>query len=321
MGYALFARLHPGVHLPAARAEDESIFRASIEEQFHGARDGSYWLTGQFQLQSIANGVSLLRPRFSSALLLLMGGGALLLFIVCANIGGLLLARTAARRAEIAIRLAVGATGRHLIRQWLTETLLVALAGGLLGLGAAWVATPLLGRTLPPVRDIDATLLTLSLDLKPDARLVAFSFLLCLASALLAGLPAALQATRHDLHAVLKAAHATARQPLRWMLVALQVALCTLLLSAAGLLVSTFRQLRSLDPGFDRDHVVTFSADTGMLDYTGEQSHSLRSRLMAGVREMPGVVSVAVASHGLMRGTGVKTTYAPAGQKAPPVNF
>jgi predicted permease len=142
-----------------------------------------------------------------------------------------------------------------------------------------------------------------------------------LASALFAGLPAALQATRHDLHAALKAARTTVRQPLRWVLVALQVALCTLLLSVAALLVSTFRQLRSLDPGFDRDHVITFSADPGILNYTAEQSHSLRSRLMSAVREMPGVVSVAIAAHGLMWGTGVVTTYAPAGQKAPPSEF
>lgn len=318
LDYALVARVRSGVSLPAARAEAESIFKAALDEQFHGSQ--GYWSTGKFELQSIANGISLLRPKFSSALLLLMGGGALLLLIVCANIGGLLLARTAARQGEIAVRLAVGATRRNLVRQWLTETLLMTCAGGLLGLGVAWAATPLMARALPPVRDLDATLLTLSLDLKPDAPLVGFSFLLCLVSALVAGLPAAVQATRHDLHAALKAARSTPRQPLRWMLVALQVALCTLLLSVAGLLISTFHQLRSLDPGFDRDHVVTFSAETG-LNYTAEQSHSLRSRLMTSVREMPGVISVAIASRGLMRGTGVKTTYAPVGQKAPPGEF
>jgi predicted permease len=152
LNYALIARVRPGVGILAASAEAESIFKAAVEEQFHSAQAKSYWLTGQFQLQSIANGVSLLRLKFSSALLLLMDGGALLLLIVCANIGGLLLARTAARRGEIAIRLAVGATGGHLVRQWLTETLLVAFAGGLLGLGVAWAATPLLVRALPPVR-------------------------------------------------------------------------------------------------------------------------------------------------------------------------
>ncbi|PYT25303.1 MAG: hypothetical protein DMG58_24485 [Acidobacteria bacterium] len=114
---------------------------------------------------------------------------------------------------------------------------------------------------------------------------------------------------------------ATPRQPLRWILVALQVALCTLLLSAAGLLFSTFNQLQALDPGFDRDHVVTFSVEPGMLSYTPQQSRNLRFRLQATVRELPGVASVGVASRGLMRGTGLKTTYAPAGEKAAPGDF
>jgi len=129
-----------------------------------------------------------------------MAGGGLLLLIVCANIGGLLLARAAARRGEIAIRLAVGATGRRLVRQWLTETLLFSLVGGLLGLAAAWAAMPLRVRALPPTRDLSARLVTLSLDVKPDVRLLAFSFLLCLLSALLAGLPSAAQTARHDIY-------------------------------------------------------------------------------------------------------------------------
>ena len=321
LGYALVGRLRPGITMTAARAEAESILKAALEEQFHGSQEGSYWVTGEFQLQPIANGVSLLRPKFSSALLLLMGGAALLLLIVCANIGGLLLARTAARRGEIAIRLAIGATGKHLVRQWLTETLLLTSAGGLVGICAAWAVTPLLIRVLPPLRDLDATLLTLSLDLKPNARLLGFSFLLCVACALLAGLPAAVQATRRDLHTALKAARATPRQPLRWVLVALQVALCTLLLSVTGLLVSTFERLRALDPGFDREHVVTFSVDPGMLRFTPPQSRDLRLRLETAVRELPGVASAGVASRGLMRGTGLKTTYAPSGQTAAPGDF
>jgi len=245
-----------------------------------------------------------------------MGGGALLLLIVCANIGGLLLARTAGRRSEIAVRLAVGATAGNLVRQWLTETLLLSVAGGIVGVAAAWTTLPLLVRALPPVRDLSATLVALSLDLEPDAYLLAVSFLLCLVSALFAGLPSAVQTARQHLHSDLKSARSGSRQPLRWVLVSLQVALCTLLLSVAGLLVSTFHHLRALDPGFDRNHIVTFSLDTGLLNYTAEQSQNLRTRLMDAVRSMPTVAGVAIASHGLMRGTGVKTTYARAGEMA-----
>jgi len=321
LGYTLVARLRPGVTLRAAQTEAESIFKAAVEEEFHGAQEASYWTTGQFQLQPIANGVSLLRPKFASALLLLMVGGGLLLLIVCANIGGLLLARTAARRGEIAIRLAIGATRGHLVRQWLTETLLLSIAGGILGVAAAWISIPLLAHVLPPVRDLSATLVTLSLDLKPDFRLLAFSFLLCLASALLAGLPSAMQTIRRDLHTALKSARATPHQPLRWMLVSLQVALCTVLLSVAGLLVSTFQHLRALDPGFDRDHVVTLSLDTSLLNYTPQQTRSVRLRLEAAVRELPRVSAAGDASRGLMRGTGIKTTVAQAGQIAAASEF
>lgn len=319
LGYTLIARLRPGITMASARAEAEAIVYAPIEARDPGG--GSYWRAGQFELQSIANGVSLLRPKFSSALLLLMGGGALLLVIVCANIGRLLLARTAARRREIAVRLAVGATRARLARQWLTETLLLAAFGGLAGLCVAILATPLVARALPPLRDFDATPLTLSLNLKPDIRVIAFSFCACLISAILAGLPAALQSTRTDLHSALKAGRTTPRQTLRWNLVLFQVALCTLLLSAAGLMISTFREIRMLDPGFDRDHIVTFSLDPGMLNYTLQQSSSLQSRLLASVRGLPGVESAGIASRGVMRGTGTKVTVAPTGKRVPNSDF
>ena len=319
LGYDLVGRLRPGVTVERAQTEAESIVNSALADEFHNL--DNYWRTGQFQLQAIANGVSLLRPKFSSALILLMGGGALLLLMVCANIGGLLLARTGARRGEIAVRLAIGATRARLMRQWITETFLLAACGGIAGVCVAFSAGPLVARALPPLRDLDATALTLSLNLKPDARVLAFSFFLCLISALLAGLPAALQVTRTDLHSALKAGRATPRQTFRWTLVALQVALCTLLLAGCGLLISTFRQLRALDPGFDRDHIVTFSLDPGMLSYTSQQASSLRSRLLTAVRELPGVQSVGIASRGLMRGTGLKTTVAPAGESVPRSEF
>jgi predicted permease len=319
LGYTLVGRLRPAISRESAQAEAQAIVYAAIEEQFHN--EESYWRTGQFQLQPIANGVSLLRSKFSSALMLLMGGGALMLLIVCANIGGLLLARTAARRGEIALRLAIGATVARLARQWITETLLLTAFGGLAGLCVAFSATPLLARVLPPLRDLDATAVTLSLNLKPDAHVLAVSSFLCLISALLAGLPAALEVTRADPYSALKAGRATPRQVLRWTLVAFQVTLCTLLLAAAGLLISTFRQLRALDPGFDRDHVVTFSLDPGMLNYTSRQAVSVQSRLLATVRELPRVQSTGFASRGVMRGTGIKTTIAPAGKSVPPSEF
>jgi predicted permease len=314
--YSLAARLRPGVNPERARAETAAIMHAAMETD----RD-SMARNERLELEPIGKGVSLIRPKFASGLILLMSGVGLLLLMICANVGGLLLARASARREETTVRLAMGATTGRLVRQWLTESLVLTAMGAAAGLCVAYVAAPLLIRALPPLRDRGATLLTLSVDLRPDRRMLAFAIALCLVCALFAGLPAAFQATRANLQGSLKAARATSRQPLRWMLVALQIGLCTFLLAGAGLLVSTFRHLRALDPGFDRDHIVTFSLDPEMAQYTVPQAVSLRTRLLAAVRDLPEVESAASAMLGLMRGTGIKTTAAPEGQIAPRSDF
>jgi predicted permease len=270
--YSLAARLRPGMSLERARAETAAIVYATMQTQ-----PGSVARDERLELQPIGRGISLIRPKFAAGLALLMSGVGLLLLMICANVGGLLLARASARREETAVRLAIGATPGRLVRQWLTESFVLTAIGGVAGLCVAFAATPLLVRALPTLRDFGATALTLSVDLRPDGRMVVFAIALCIVCALFAGLPAALQATRANLQSSLKAARSTSRQPLRWILVALQIGLCTFLLAGAGLLISTFRHLRALDPGFDRDHVVTFSLDPGMAHYTVEQATALRT--------------------------------------------
>jgi predicted permease len=314
--YSLAARLQPGISLGRARAETAGIVYATMDIQTANmSRDE------RLELEPIGMGVSLIRPKFASGLILLMSGVGLLLAMICANVGGLLLARASARREETAVRLALGATAGRLVRQWLTESLVLTSIGAAAGLCVAFAAAPLLVRALPPIRDFSAAVLTLSLDLRPDGRMFAFAIALCVLCALFAGLPAAFEATRADMQASLKTARGTARQPLRWILLSLQIGLCTFLLAGAGLLVSTFRNLHALDPGFDRDHIVTFSLDPGMTHYTVEQAASLRTRLLAAVRDLPEVESASSAMLGLMRGTGMKTTAAPEGQIAPRTDF
>ncbi|HLK19094.1 MAG TPA: ABC transporter permease [Bryobacteraceae bacterium] len=314
--YSLAARLRPGVNLASAQAETASIVYANLKYRI-GKTDRDEHL----ELQPIANGVSLIRPKFASGLILLISGVGLLLLMICANVGGLLLARASARRAEIAARLAIGATRGRLIRQWLTESLILTLIGGAIGIALAFAAAPLLIRALPPIRDFSAAVLTLSLDLRPDARLLIFAAALCILSALFAGFPAALEAGRASLQSSLKSSRGTARQPFRWMLVSLQIGLCTFLLAGAGLLVSTFRNLRALDPGFDRDHIVTFALDPEMAHYTVPQAESLRTRLISAVRNLPDVEAAGAAVLGLMHGTGMKTTIALEGQITPQSDF
>jgi predicted permease len=204
---------------------------------------------------------------------------------------------------------------------------MVAESALLAGLGAAggWllaaVSMPLLVRALPPIRDRAATQLALSLDAAPDMRVLLFTIGVSVATALLFGLAPAMAASRVNLDGVLRGARSSRVGRHRAALVAFQVALCTLLLTGAGLLVRTFRQLQGMDPGFDRDRVVTFTAYPGISGYTHEQCEKLRRALLDRVRALRGVASAATASRAVMRGSGVKTTIAPEGRKITPADF
>ena len=314
--YSLAGRLRPGVSLETARAETESIvnsIRTAEQRRLAGNE--------RVVIEPLANGVSALRPRFAASLVLLMCGVGLLMLIICANVSGLLLARASARRGENAVRLAIGAGGTRLARQWLTETMVLTSLGAGAGLFLAWNAIPLLLRAIPTLRDAGANALTLSVDVHPDWRFFAFAFGLAAACALLTGVPAALQASRANLSTALRASRSSVAQPWRWTLVAFQIGLCTFLIAGAGLLVSTFRHLQSLDPGFDQERVVAFSVDPAMARYKPDQAEALETRLVSRVRGLPGVSSAGVATIGVMHGTGMKVTYAPAGQKVPRSDF
>ena len=227
----------------------------------------------RLELQPIGKGVSLIRPKFASGLILLMSGVGLLLLMICANVGGLLLARASARREETAVRLAIGATTRPFgaaVADREPGSDIDRRSSGIMRRIRGGAATGPCASADARFQRRGADALLGSAARWPHAGL---SRSRCASPArLFAGLPAAFEATRANLHASLKSARGTARQPLRWMLVALQIGLCTFLLAGAGLLVSTFRHLRALDPGFDRDHIVTFSLDPEMAHYTVEQA-------------------------------------------------
>ncbi len=307
--YEVVARLRKGAGLRQAEAEAQSVLSTALEEENLGYRQDE-----RLEARPIPRGYSILRTKYSGALVLLMAGVALLHLMICTNVGGLLLVRASARSHDAAVRRALGATSGRLVRQWLAETFLLGALGAAAGFCIVWMAMPLLIRGLPPIRDLDTTILTISLSLKPDGRLLAFAVGLSFLGALLAGLPPALHAAHTGLYAQLRSRSA-ARQSLRWALVGLQAGLCTLLLAGTVLLVATFRDLEAMDPGFDRNNVVTFSADPRMLGYSEPQVDGLKSRLLAAVREMPDVESAAISSIGVMRGTGIKATVAPAGQR------
>ena len=302
----VFGRMRPGATLAAVTEQSETVLYAASTAA-RKSRD-------KLKAVAIGSGSSALRDRFSGALILLMAGTILLMLIVCANVAALMLARAAARSRETAVRIALGATRGRLLRQVAIESAALIVPGGLLGIVLAYAAMPLVIGAMPPIRDRAAVSHPLLLDISPDGRILAFTLGICAVAAFLFALAPAAASAGVDVNGTLKAARSspkTARS--RGILVAAQVALCTILLLGAGLLVRTLRQLRSLNAGFDSQHVVTFSLEPKMTAYTPENGRSLEERLLEQVRSLPGVVSASYAGRGLMRGTGVKTTLAPTG--------
>jgi predicted permease len=307
-------RLRPGVPVAKASGEINSIWQA-------GQQKSALEIVKGVEIDPLEHGISRLRDRFSGALLFLTSAVGLLLLIVCANVAGLLLARSASRRQEISVRLALGATRIRLVRQMLTETFLLAAIGGAGGVMIALLAIPLLERALPPMRDFSSETVPLALHLELNFRVLAFSLLLCLATAMLFGLAPALQASRADVHGALRSARATSSWRGRQALMIFEVALCTVLLAGAGLLVRTFEQLQHLDAGFDRDHVVTFTVNPRLIGYSAEQANAAGKAWIEKVRAFPGVTSVAFATLGVMRGSGMKTTIGVTGQPITSADF
>ena len=302
----LGARMKPGVTRQRAREEVRALWLRAIEHDKDAA-------TEPLELDSLEHGTSILRQKFSGALRLLIAAVALLQLLVCANLAGLMVARGARRSNEIAIRLAIGATRARLVRQMLAESALLTALGAAGGIALAYFAAPLLVRGLPPVRDLATTRLTMAIDFEPNGRVLLYSVLISALTALLFGMAPAWSAARVSLDSVLRGARSSTGWKGRQFLLVLQIALCTLLLAGAGLMVRSFRQLRQ-DAGFTAAQVISFTANLSLAGYTEDQTTTLCRALMERVRQLPGVDSVAAASRAVMRGSGIKMTVAPAGQ-------
>jgi predicted permease len=319
---SLAGRLNPGVTRAQARAEAYSFWRAGVEASWKDHQDVlASELRRGMEVDPLDRGTSILRDKFGNALELLIASVGLLLLMVCANLAGLLLARSASRNEEIAVRLALGATRTRLVRQMLTESALLAALGSAAGLLIAILSIPLLVRSLPPMRDLYTARLAISVNIGLNQRVLLFSFVISAITVLLFGLAPAIGAARANLDSVLRGARAAGGWRGRQALIVFQIALCTVLLAGAGLLARTFAQLHDVNPGVDADHLVTFTTVPSLTGYTIDQAKSLRLALTNRVRQIPGVSSVAVATRGLMRGSGLKSTVTPAGQQPIPGDF
>jgi predicted permease len=225
---------------------------------------------------------------------ILMAAVSLVLLITCINLAGLFLARATDRRREIAIRLALGASRRRLVRQLLTESTLLSLAGGVAGFWLAlWIINLLLAFK-PPID------FPLTVDVSVDWRVMLFSLGISLVAGAVFGLAPALQATRPVLTAALKDTTSQAgfsRSRLRSGLVVAQLALSLMILIAAGLMVRALQQLQTMSPGFDPANALAVSFDLGLQGYDQEKGQQFYRQVVERVESLPGVRSAAVTSN------------------------
>ena len=287
----ILGRLRPGVTMEQATANVNVLF-PQILRGFPDAKLNQENIAdlarAHVGLKSMASGVSDLRRPYSEPLMVLMVIVGLVLLIACANIANLLLARSTARARELAVRQALGASRSRIIRQLLTESMMLALAGGALGIAFSAVANRVLLGMIS--RGSDAVPLDVSLNL----RLLAFTFAVTVCTALLFGTLPALRATRLQLVDNLKSgrgASAVGRSPLAKILVVSQVALSLVLMVAACLFLRTLVNLNRVDAGFNKENVLRLDIDSDITGYKGDDPRLklLFKQIEDRVNVLPGV--------------------------------
>jgi macrolide transport system ATP-binding/permease protein len=239
------------------------------------------------------------------------------LLVACANVAGLLTSRAPARAREMALRLAIGAGRGRLVRQLVTESLLIALAGGVLGLAVGYAGMTLFRQIEIP------TDLPIALAFELNQRALVFSLIVAMGSAVLFGLVPALQATRTDLTAVMKAADSVApRRRRRWgraVLVATQVAISVVLLAVAMFMYRGFGEQLAAGPGYRTDHLLMMRFDTTLIRYTGGQSQRFFEQVAERARAVPGVKSVTLSTAvPMLNDSNDAVTVVPEGFQFPP---
>lgn len=280
-GITVVARLKPGVSQQQAQTETHMVY-ARMAQQYADTNTGrdAYLLSLH---EAFVGDVR--RP-----LLILLGSVGLVLLIACANVANLLLVRASTRRREMSVRVALGANRSRIIRQLLTESLMLAIVGAVLGILLAHWGTSFIANQLPAgiPRIAEAGV---------DFRVLGFTLLVTLLTGLLFGLAPALQASRLNLTESLKEGDrgsSGGRQHLRSLLVVSEIALTLTLLVGAGLLIQSFRRVLQVDPGFKPQNLLTMQVSVNNPD--GHQVAAFFDQLQENVRKLPGVKSVAVSN-------------------------
>jgi predicted permease len=287
---SVIGRLRPGVTLTQARAELDTAARRL--EQTYPDDNPHLALPVMTEQESRTR----LLPGVAKMGWALLGLLALVLLIACANIASLLFARSLARRREFAVRTSLGASRSRLVRQLLTESLLISILGGMCGLAVASVASRGLLALTPPVP------IELALDASIDIRVLMFTLGVSLGTGLLLGILPALRTARWDLASALKGDDATIGSPrgrvvARDVLVAGQLAVSLVLLITAGLCIRSLQEAQRIDLGFDPESRLLATVDPGQAGYGKEQGVRFQSRLLEEARALPGVLAASFTAH------------------------
>jgi macrolide transport system ATP-binding/permease protein len=280
---SVIGRLKDGVSLPQVQAEMQLV-ASQMDHDYPGRRTTVNVMPGSYL------NFPEVRDEGTPVAILVMAAVGLVLLIACANVSNLMLARAGARRKEIAVRLALGASRWRLIRLLLTESLLLAVVGGVVGLLLAVLLPPILFTAIPEIG--------LDVDFKPDATVFAYMFLVSLITGVVFGLAPAIESTKPNLTDALKSTRSgarVARTRLRSLLVIGQVAVSLVLLITAGLLVRGLQRAQSTDLGFDQKNLLVMSMDLTTQGYDEARAATLYAQLAERLKALPLIKSVSLA--------------------------
>jgi putative ABC transport system permease protein len=285
-GIYVLGRMRSGITVDQAREEVVALARQLAEE--HPQSNARQSMTVQPALQALVGDLR-------HSLWILLGAVGFVLLIACANVANLLLARAASRQKEIALRTALGAGRARVVRQLLTESLLLAVSGGAIGLAIAYGGMRGLVAIMPPnTPRIE--------DVRIDGAVLAFTFAVAVATGVVFGLLPALQATRTDMAATLKqggrgSGGGGMRHRVRGALVVAEVSLALVLLIGAGLLLKSFLRILSADPGFESDGIVTLNVNLPQSKYDKpEKSRDFFRQVLDNMNGLPGIESYATTA-------------------------